>query len=296
MELSISLNDIEYAENFLAQGDLATALPLLEKLRESAEEYIDAECETTENKQFFAFESPFERLAYRRVERDPRELEQVPLAFDRIYSDLAFGYIREQDYERARDMLMQAVRWNPMNCNYRLDLAELFRALEDTQEWASLSVSVLQRASDALSAARAWANLGQFFLDDETTNVDAASGCARLAARFAPTDRRVQRLLNRMATEHPEAAKEEDKVVMAQLGGEGVPTSLSADIAVCLIMCATDAAAQGDTDEATRLTVRARDMIGEEAVAALVKLVREGDAELAAERATDEAGEGAHAE
>lgn len=289
MELSISLNDIEYAETFLAAGDLSAALPLLEKLRELAEEYIDVACQTQENLQFFSFESAFERLAYRRVERDPRELEQVPVPFDRIYADLAFAYIREQDFERARDMLMQAVRWNPMNCNYRLDLAELFRALDDKREWAALSVSVLRRASDAVSAARAWANLGQFFLDDEVQNVNAAEGCARLAARFAPNDPRVERLRNRMATEHPEAAEEEDKVVMAALGGEGVPCSLSADVAVCLIMCATDASAAGDTDEATRLTIRARDLIGEEAVAALVKLVREGDAGLEAERAGGEA-------
>ena len=66
---------------------------------------------------------------------------------------------------------MRAVRWDPMNCNYRLDLAELFRALEDKQEWASLSFSVLERASDGKCAARAYANLGQYFLEPETENV-----------------------------------------------------------------------------------------------------------------------------
>ncbi len=42
MDLPISLEDITYAENYLAQGDLATATPLLERLVELAEEYIDA--------------------------------------------------------------------------------------------------------------------------------------------------------------------------------------------------------------------------------------------------------------
>ena len=78
----------------------------------------------------------------------------------------------------ARNALMQAVRWDPMNCNYRLDLAELFRALEDKQEWASLSFSVLERASDGKCAARAYANLGQYFLEPETENVSAAWRCA----------------------------------------------------------------------------------------------------------------------
>ena len=51
MDLPISLQDITYAENYLAQGDLATATPLLERLVELAEEYIDAECKTEENRQ-----------------------------------------------------------------------------------------------------------------------------------------------------------------------------------------------------------------------------------------------------
>ena len=174
MDLPISLQDITYAENYLAQGDLATATPLLERLVELAEEYIDAECKTEENRQFFSFDSKFERLAYRRVEKDPRELVQVEVPFDRLYSDMAFAYIRQQDYVSARNALMQAVRWDPMNCNYRLDLAELFRALEDKQEWASLSFSVLERASDGKCAARAYANLGQYFLEAETENVSAS--------------------------------------------------------------------------------------------------------------------------
>ena len=108
MDLPISLQDITYAENYLAQGDLATATPLLERLVELAEEYIDAECKTEEKRQYFSFDSKFERLAYRRVEKDPRELVQVEVPFDRLYSDMAFAYIRQQDYVSARNALMQA--------------------------------------------------------------------------------------------------------------------------------------------------------------------------------------------
>ena len=191
----------------------------------------------------------------------------------------------------ARNALMQAVRWDPMNCNYRLDLAELFRALEDKQEWASLSFSVLERASDGKCAARAYANLGQYFLEPETENVSAAVGCARLALRLAPGDTHTTRLLNKIHTAYPDAAEESDEHVMGELALQGVPTSPSAEIAICLIMCATDAASDGDKQEATRLTVRARDLVGEEGCAAIIKLVRESDAELNAERKAKRAGD-----
>lgn len=290
MDFPIDAHDVEYAENFLASGDMATAFPLLKRLAEMVEEYAETECVANDTTQWFSFNDAFERLAYRRVEKDPRELIQVPAPVDRLYSALSFAYIRQQDWISARDALMQAVRWNPMNCNYRLDLAEIFRALEDTQEWASLSYSVIERASDGRSAARAYANLGQFFLDEDKPS--AAAGCTRLAVSLAAADQRVVRLQNRIMAEHPEAMEESDAHVMGELSLEGIPAAPSADIAVCLLMCASDAAREGDAQQATSLTVRANNLIGEEACRALIKLIHESDAELAQERSHDGAGNG----
>lgn len=285
MELPIDAHDIEYAEGYLAAGDMATALPLLKRLCEMAGEWADRTCADTTSHQWFAFDDAFERLVYRRVEDDPRELEQVDVPLGRLYSDLAFAYIRQQDYEHAREALMQAVRWNPMNCNYRLDLAELFRALGDKREWAALSFSVIERASDGKSAGRAYANLGQMFLDEG--NPTAAAGCARLAQRLAPTEPRVVRLLDRLVKEAPDAANESDDHVMGELGLQGVPTQPNAEVAICLLMCATDAAAAGDASAATNFTVRARDLVGESAAKALIKLIRESDAEMEGDGAAD---------
>lgn len=295
-DMPFDLGDLYAAENYLGQGDAEGALPALLDLRDEAEAYIAQACVTTDQVQYFSFADAFERLAYRRVETDPRELRQAPAPFDRLYSDLGFAYIRLEEYALARDALMQAVRWDPMNCNYRLDLAELFRLLGNTQEWASLSHSVLERAADARSLGRAYANLGQFFLDEG--NVAAAAGCVRLAKDRSAGERRTAQLVERMASEHPEADELTDAEAFAELERQGVPTSPNAEIAICLIMCATDAAAAGDANEATRLTIRARDLVGADAAKALIQLVRESDAELARERAAagaDDAADGAGA-
>ena len=179
---------------------------------------------------------------------------------------------------------MQAVRWDPMNCNYRLDLAELFRALEDKQEWASLSFSVAGACKRWQVRRPRLRQSRSVLLGARDRERFAAVGCARLALRLAPNDAHTTRLLNKIHTTYPDAADESDDHVMGELALQGVPTSPSAEIAICLIMCATDAASDGDKQEATRLTVRARDLVGEEACAAIIKLVRESDAELNAER------------
>lgn len=277
METPISEQDIEYAETYLAAGDISTASQMLERYLELAEEYIAEECQATDEVQYFSFQDSFERLCYARVEHDPRRIVAVPAPFDRLYSDVAYVCIQQQDYERARDALIQAVRWNPMNCKYRLDLAEIFRALGDIQEWAALSNSVLERASDGRVAARAYSNLGQLFIDQD--NAVAASGCARLAVRLAPADARTVALMDRLAKEHPEVAKDSDDHVLGELSIQGIPTSPSADVAICLLICASDAAAAGNRALAAEYTARANGLIGKEACSALIKMIREADNE-----------------
>lgn len=277
METPISEQDIEYAETYLAAGDISTASQMLERYLELAEEYIAEECQATDEVQYFSFQDSFERLCYARVEHDPRRIVAVPAPFDRLYSDVAYVCIQQQDYERARDALVQAVRWNPMNCKYRLDLAEIFRALGDIQEWAALSNSVLERASDGRVAARAYSNLGQLFIDQD--NAVAASGCARLAVRLAPADARTVALMDRLAKEHPEVAKDFDDHVLGELSIQGIPTSPSADVAICLLICASDAATAGDRAQAAEYTARANGLIGKEACSALIKMIREADNE-----------------
>ncbi len=277
METPISEQDIEYAETYLAAGDISTASQMLERYLELVEDYIAEMCQATDEVQYFSFQDSFERLCYARVEHDPRRIVAVPAPFDRLYSDVAYVCIQQQDYERARDALVQAVRWNPMNCKYRLDLAEIFRALGDIQEWAALSNSVLERASDGRVAARAYSNLGQLFIDQD--NAVAASGCARLAVRLAPADARTVALMDRLAKEHPEVAKDSDDHVLGELSIQGIPTSPSADVAICLLICASDAATAGDRAQAAEYTARANGLIGKEACSALIKMIREADNE-----------------
>lgn len=277
METPISEQDIEYAETYLAAGDISTASQMLERYLELVEDYIAEMCQATDEVQYFSFQDSFERLCYARVEHDPRRIVAVPAPFDRLYSDVAYVCIQQQDYERARDALVQAVRWNPMNCKYRLDLAEIFRALGDIQEWAALSNSVLERASDGRVAARAYSNLGQLFIDQD--NAVAASGCARLAVRLAPADARTVALMDRLAKEHPEVAKDSDDHVLGELSIQGISTSPSADVAICLLICASNAAAAGDRAQAAEYTARANGLIGKEACSALIKMIRETDNE-----------------
>ena len=125
-------DSLEQAEGLILQEQDDAARELLARLAEDAEEYVDRNCAATESDQWFSFPTIFDRLCYRRVERDPRTLHDVGEPLDRLYADLALACVRTGDYNAGVEALKQAVRWNPMNCGYRLDLADLYRTMAGT--------------------------------------------------------------------------------------------------------------------------------------------------------------------
>ena len=265
------------AEGLMVQGQSELALELLVRLAEDAEEYVDRNCPTTDELQWFSFPTLFERLAYRRVENDPRELRDVGEPLDRLYADLALAYVQCGDYEAAATALRQAVRWNPMGCEHRLNLADLCRIEGDLREHLALSFSVFERASEAEHLVRAFTNFAAYFRAAE--NPRAAAAALRAARRFDSPDQTFAAALEQAAGTDADPDGVTDDEADELLAAEGLPSAANAEIAICLLMCAADAAAMGQSNVATNLTVRARDLVGEKACMALLELIRGDEGE-----------------
>lgn len=279
MDLTQLTSDLVVAETMLAQGQTDEASTLLAREAADAEEYVAANCVTTDSVQWFSFPSVFDRLCYRRVERDPRQLRDVGEPLDRLYADFAFALVQQGDYDRAAEALKQAIRWNPMGCSYRLDLADLCRIKGNLQEWLGLSFSVFERAADAVYLVRAFVNFATYF---SQTGQDAARAAALAAAlRFGVDAPGLKDLVEQARGTDADPANLDDAQVEQILAQEGLPDGANAEVAVCLLMCATDAAATGDKNLATNLTIRARGLVGEAACKALLQLIHETDGEMA---------------
>ena len=272
-------DELERAEGLLLQGRAELARELLARLAEDAEEYVDRNCPTTDDVQWFSFPTIFERLAYRRVERDPRGLRDVGEPLDRLYNDLALACVHDGDYDEAMEALKQAVRWNPMDCGYRLNLADLFRVSGDVQEYLALTYSVFERASDARHLARAFVNFSGWFASSDKPRVAAAA--LRAARALGVTDATLDAALEQAAGTERDPDLVDDAQMEELLAAEGLPDGANAETAVCLRMCAGDAAAVGARDVATSLTLRARDLVGEPAARALLELIHQSDEEVA---------------
>ena len=284
MERSDLTDELERAEGLMLQGQPEQAADLLARLAEDAEEYVDKNCPTTEEVQWFSFPTLFERLAYRRVEKDPRELRDVGEPLDRLYNDLALANVHAGDYDEAMEALKRAVRWNPMDCGYRLNLADLFRVAGDMQEYLALTYTVFERASDARHLARAFVNFSGWFAASEKPRTAAAA--LRAARALDARDSSLEAALDQAAGTERDPDLVTDAEMRELLAEEGLPDGANADIAVCLLMCAGDAMRAGERDVAATLTLRARELVGEPAARALLELIHESDAE-GADDATD---------
>lgn len=279
MERTELTEELERAEGLLLQDEGELAEALLARLADDAEAYVDANCPTTDELQWFAFPTLFDRLAYRRVERDPRELCDVGEPLARLYADLALARVRAEDYEGASAALRAAIRWNPMDCASRLNLADLCRISGDTQEYLALTYSVFERASEAGHLARAFVNFAGWFQASEKDRVAAAA--LHAARNLDVRDGVLAAALEQAAGTDRDPDLVTDAEATELLAGEGLPDGANAEIAVCLLMCAGDAAAAGASDVAVNLTLRARDLVGEAAATALLDLIRETDEEAA---------------
>lgn len=280
---------IAQAESLLMQGQEEAAEELLVRLADDAEQYVDANCPTSEEVQWFSFPTLFERLAYRRVESDPRELRDVGEPFDRLYADLGLVEVHLGDYDAASRALAQAVRWNPMSCENRLNLAELYRVSGDMREYLALSYSVFERASDPAHLARAFVNFAGWFEASEKPLTAAAA--LRAARNLDTSDTTVAAALDQAAGTPRDPDQVSDAQAHDLLEAEGLPDGANAEIAICLLMCASDVAELGDRNLATRLTLKARDLVGQDATMALLELIHADDEPAGDEPAGEAGGE-----
>ena len=274
MSQTTMTDDLERAEGLMLQGQLEQARELLVRLAEDAEEYVDRNCPTTEEVQWFSFSTLFERLAYRRVEEDPRDLRDVGEPLDRLYNDLALASVQAGDYDEAVAALKRAVRWNPMDCSYRLNLADLFRVSGDVQEYLALTYSVFERASDARHLIRAFVNFSGWFASTEKPRVAAAA--LRAARALDLADSSLEAALDQAAGTDRDPDLVSDAEMSELLAAEGCRTAPMPRLpSAC--SCVGDAAAAGARDVAANLTLRARDLVGEPAAKALLELIHETD-------------------
>ena len=274
-----NMEQLERCEAYLADEKYEQIAPAFEGMVADMETYIDENCVTTPEVQWFSFESPFELLAYQRVEKDPRQIKLAERPFDRAYADLAFCYLNAEDYERAANCLKQAVRWNPMNCAHRLNLAGVLMRSGDMEEALRLSYSVFARASKSMHLVRAYNNFAQYFVNCE--QYETAAACVKCALHLNPADKHACEMAKTLRDEHQcDPHAQADELTTSLLDEQGIPEGANVEVVLSALLLADIAGARDDMQTCADMAQVAVDLVGREKAQALSKIVADaaGDA------------------
>ena len=291
-----NMEQLERCEAYLADEKYEQIAPAFEGMVADMETYIDENCPTTNEVQWFSFETPFELLAYQRVEKDPRQIKLAERPFDRAYADLAFCYLNAEDYERAADNLKKAVRWNPMNCAHRLNLAGVLTRSGDMEEALRLSYSVFARASKSTHLVRAYNNFAQYFVNCE--QYETAAACVKCALRLSAADKHANEMAKTLRDEHQcDPHAQADELTQSLLDEQGIPEGANVEIVLSALLLADISGARDDMQTCADMAQVAVDLVGREKAQALSKIVADAAGEAYPEEAdaTDDAEDAAAA-
>lgn len=271
-EQSQLARELDTAESLIMQGEYEHASELLRSRADDAESYVAANCSTTPTDQWFCFSSFADKLAYQRCEHDERQLHDSEEPLCRLYNDLALAWAYLDEKELFREALKQVIRWNPMDCQARLSVADVYRILGNIDEFAALSVSVIERASDVRHLASAYTNMALYLRAQN--NMDAASAAMHAAKMLDAHNSQVDALLHEVADSELDADRFTDDEARDLLQAQGVPYGANANVLICLLMSAYEFAKQQQTNEATKLLVRATHLVGQQMVMQLYAEIR----------------------
>lgn len=268
--------ELERCEIFLAQGSYPDILPELQDMATQAQTYIDETYDPGDTVQWFSFASQFELLTYKRVEKDPRDLRPAARPFDRLFADLGYCLLQLQRYEESVEAYKQAVRWNPMECSHRLNLATALVNAGNYEEYLRMTFSVFERASHAVHLARAYANFAGYFIDCEQP--ETAAACVKAGLRLVPQDAQLLDIGDALRRNHQRDWREQsDGLCASLLEQQGIPEGANAEVAVSALLLSELALESGDSLTASQTASIATDLMGTEQAEALARIIAEVD-------------------
>ena len=128
---------------------------------------------------FFSFNEPFEAVLYQAMISKDAETNPTTIPISNIYQDKALILCNLDRYAEAREVLADALRWNPVDASLYLDDADILTILEDNEEaWDqvvkgySFAYNRPQLSRVYVSAAHLIARYGE--IDDSIALLEAA--------------------------------------------------------------------------------------------------------------------------
>ncbi len=186
---------INECDAFIEAGQLEKALKTMDECIALAHEIVDEDPDDG----FFSYNAPFEAALYQAMISEDAETNATTFPISQLYQDKAQILFGLERYAEAREVITDALHWNPVDAISYLDDADLLTILEDNEEaWDqvvkgySFAYNRPQLSRVFVSAAHLLARYGKMddsialletalaFTDDPESQNDILSGLVEL--------------------------------------------------------------------------------------------------------------------
>lgn len=183
--ISEAMDEVRYN---IYKKDLKKAHELLANIVKTADEYPMFKDDSVS--QYFTFNELFEEILYMNTFKPERECRRAEMPFSEIYLLNGSLLYEEEKYMEARETLVKARKWNPVNSSIAFEYMETFKVLGELDKFARLTREQFNFAFSSKDVARCYRNLGFYFVEKEV--YDAAILCYFQSMNFDKDSKNAQ--------------------------------------------------------------------------------------------------------
>ena len=167
-----TLDEVEFN---VKMGRWTKALELMEPLVTKMDQLIEAGigADDTESR-YFDFQSPRDEFVWRAHNEEPRTLRPSPEPFSRVFFTYGSCLLEAKRYDEAIEACKKAIRWNPVNINYRYELGENYKKLNDMETYGEILRELYPYIATAADLARYHRSMGYLGIEQRTFELAAA--------------------------------------------------------------------------------------------------------------------------
>jgi tetratricopeptide (TPR) repeat protein len=119
-----------------------------------------------DNARFVSLRNPFEDNLYQlKYKNDDKVLNRTPFDFPAYITTYAYLLVETGSPLDAIPVLEKAIEYNPLDCNPRFELAEVYKLLKNKRMLIETTKATLEVASSPVAIARCYANVGYALTD-----------------------------------------------------------------------------------------------------------------------------------
>lgn len=269
----IGIESIREAQALHKQSGVQAASALLEQYVQEIQAAQNTQYITSEQEQYFCFTTTLDNLIYKASERDPRIIHVLEDSFDKVYAYLAACYKEMGQLDAAAQAMAQAVRWNPVRCEYRLQLAELSKQQGDLSSALSLAHSVFARSVYPEEHLEAYLFFIEFFLQQQ--QLSTAAALVYVASLYRCPSEKLDEFSRVLIQAGSDPYALDEELVEQLLDAQDIPDGPSIELMISLLVYADECLKAGEDTQAQDYRAIVERFLGEKKTADLAAIIRE---------------------